>query len=342
MRKALLLAAVAALAVGSTALAQTPDSSFFFDIRDNQTANQVINTPTYPYNVGGTGTAGSGQTLFITPHYADNYETSALQMNGWPNTDGDANTATGKLWLYIDMNTDDSGGSGVISSIGLDFAVAAPPAPKNTIGALAFAWDPLVFAGANAGKANGTGGPAGWADAKAALVPVSGSPPAFDTTGGIVPSANHVRLGAISVTGGLRTCAFATGFEAASTYEVRMAVDGLLITRVFSGPPSDAVERVTFGYSGAAPELPLIDGSVAGGTSALADATIVVNLKGDNNGDGRVLTSDNAGYIAARAAGTGAATQRQVFMNDFNGDRRVLTSDNAGYTAARAHSPTCP
>jgi len=340
-KKVLVLAAVAAMVAGSAVYAQ--DSSLFFDVRDNSSANQLINTPTYPYTVGGAngGMAGDGQTLFISPVRSDNWQAGA----GWPNNDADSNSATGTLWLYMDVKTDDSGAAGVVSSVGLDFNVTAPPTPKNVLGSLAFAWDSALFAGAGtkAGKANGTGGVTGWTGAKAVFVPVGGTPPAFDTTGGLLPAANtHQKLGALTVTGGTRSCVYGSGFEAASTYTIKLTVNGLLITRAFPSGTGDAVETVAFGYSAGLPETPYVNGSTSGGTSALADGTIIVNIKGDNTNDGRVQTVDQAGFNAAKIAGIGGAPQRQVYINDFTGDRRVQTVDQAGFNAAKTHSATCP
>jgi hypothetical protein len=65
-------------------------------------------------------------------------------------------------------------------------------------------------------------------------------------------------------------------------------------------------------------------------------------MKGDNNGDGRVLTTDQPAFNTAKTLGTAGCTQSIVFVNDFNGDRRVLTTDQPGLNAAKAHSPTCP
>lgn len=131
MRKALLLAAVAGLVLGSTALAQ--DSIIFMDVRDGTSPNQSIASPVYPYIVGGlnNGHAGDAQTLWITPHYANNLEIDTHQKLGWPNTDGDANNSTGKLFLHMTVNTDDSGGTGVISSLGSTSALRLRPRPAT-------------------------------------------------------------------------------------------------------------------------------------------------------------------------------------------------------------------
>lgn len=348
MRKILMLASVAALLIGTAAYAQ-PDSCLFFDIRDNTSANQLINTPVFPYNVGGAngGMAGDGQTLYISPDYSDAWETQ--YGLGFPNNDGDGDNKTGKLWLYMDVYDDDSTGTGVISSIGLDIPVtlAGPGPAKNTIGGLGFAWSTTYFPNAgNSGSSVGAVSPAGVTNAKAVKVPVSGSPPGFDTTGGLVPPGTtpppgtdslRYQVATLSVTGGARVGGFGAGYEANSTYNLKMQVGTLLITRAFSGAPSDAQERVAFGYAGGVPEgAPgYTDGNSAGASSTLPDAVVVVNAKGDFQQDGRCTVLDNSLFVAARNAGTAGATQRQVFMGDTNGDRRVTVLDNSGFTANR-------
>lgn len=336
MKKTLILAAVVALAISSTGLAQ--DSTLFFDIRDNVSPNQLINTPTYPYTVGALnlGKAGDAQTLFVTAAHS----TGVQLNNGFPNNDLDGNNSTGKLWMYMDVNNAAGGGTGVISSVGLDMPVTPPATVRNTIGSLNFSWDGAI---GWSGTSNGTSSPTGVVGAKAVKVPVvAGSPnPVFDATGGLVP-VNRYRVGQLDIVGGARNCTYGAGHTTNSTYTLKMSVNGLLITRVFDGAVPDPVEDVAFGYAAGVPESPYVAGNVQGGTSALADATIVIAAKGDNNGDGRVLTTDQPGFIAARNAGTAGATQLQVFLNDFNGDRRVLTTDQPGFINARNLSPTCP
>jgi len=347
MKIVLMLAPVAALLLSSAAIAQ-PDSCLFFDIRDNSSTNQVIDTATFPYNVGALngGHAGAGQTLYITPHHNNNFETTTLQRSGFPNNDGDLDTHTGSLWLYMDVYNDDTAGTNpVISSIGIDMAVTPPATPRNTIGSLNFAWDAAVFANpGNTGKNPGTSSPTGVVGAKAVHVPVN-STPAFDTTGGLipvnpVPNYTRYKVGRLQVVGGTRNCTFSAHL-AGSTYTLKMTTNNLLITRTFN-TGGDAQERVAFGYSGGVPETPYANGWQSGQTSAAADATIIIAMKGDNSGDGRVLTGDQPGFITARGAGIAGATQMQVFLNDFTGDRKVLTADQPGFIAARGTSTTCP
>jgi hypothetical protein len=245
--------------------------------------------------------------------------------------DGDGNNSTGKLWLYMDVNLADGGGTGVISSIGVDMPITAPATPKNPLASVNFAWDPAIVW---SGSVPGTGTVTGVVGAKAVKVPVSGPPPVFDATGGLVPTARY-RVGVLSVAGGARVGGFGAGYETNSTYTVKLTVNGLLITRVFNGPSPDPTENVAFGYAAGLPETPYVDGSVSGGSSTLPDATIVVNAKGDFGGDGRCTVTDNSSFVAARGAGTAACTQRQVFMGDVTGDRRVTVTDNSGFTANR-------
>lgn len=349
MKKVLMLAPVAALLLSSAALAQ-PDSCLWFDIRDNTSTNQVVDTGTFPYTVGGAnaGKAGDGQTLYITPHYSDNYETTTNQAPGWPNNDADNDTHTGALWMYMDVYQDDVAGTNpVISSIGVDLAVSPPGAPKNTISSLSFGWDAAWFANpGNTGKNAGTSTPTGVVGAKVVHVPVN-STPAFDTTGGCIPvnpapNYTRYRVGRLNVAGGPRNCTFASGFEATSTYTLKMTTNNLLITRTFN-TGGDAQERVAFGYSGGAPASPYVNGWESGKpTGGATVGTIIVNMKGDFSNDGRITTLDNSQYVAARNAGIAGATQRQIFHGDFTGDRKITTLDNSKFVAARNHSPTCP
>jgi hypothetical protein len=232
----------------------------------------------------------------------------------------------------MDVNLAGGGGTGVISSIGVDMPITAPLTPRNTIGSLSFTWlaDPPIVWG---GVANGAGGPAGWAGAKAVKVPVSGPPPVFNPAGGLVPVARY-RVGRLDVVGGPRNYDVDPLHVANSTYTLKMTVNGLLITRVFNGVPPDTTENVAFGYAGGAPEAPYADGSIAGQTSALEDATIVVQMKGDTSGDGAVLNNDIVGFTDARTAGVNL-TQLQAALFDASGEGVVLNNDIVGFTTAR-------
>lgn len=344
MKKILMLAAVAGLMLGSVAYAQ-PNSCLFFDVRDNSTANQIINTPTYPYTVGAAnlGKAGDGQTLWLSPHYSDSYETSTWQYTGWPNMDGDNNPKTGCFWLYTDVY----GVDGVISSIGVDFKVTNPATVKNTVASYTFAWDDARFTGTNMGKVPGAWNATTntWEGPRAVHVPVSGTTPAFDTTGGLIGGATPVRykLGKLSVAAGNRSCTYLSGtypanHEGQSTYNINMVVNTLLVTRAYNGTPPDAVEDVAFGYASGVPETPYAAGNVATATSVAPDAIVRILMKGDFNGDGRILSNDTPLYVAAGAAGTAGATQRQIYAGDFNGDRRILSNDTPRYVNAGSRS----
>lgn len=360
MRKTLLLAAVVGMLLGSAAVAQ--DSVLFFDIRNNVAADQLIESPVYPYTNGAAnfGKAGDAQTLYITPDLVSNFET--LFPDSWPNNDGPVgagNSSTGSLWLYMDVNNAGGGGAGVISSIGLDMSIAAPAqipgVGQNPLASIAFAWDPAVFTNGGgvippfAGKSNGAAvGVTAWNDAKAVEVPVT-AVPAFNPTpaGGLYP-VNRYRVGELKVVGGARNCTFGDGHVANSTYSLRLSVDGLLITRVFNGVPPDLQEDVAFGYLGGVPEAPYVNGSTAGAPTPPVppllgppwpDATIIVQMKGDTSGDGAVAGNDTSGFITAKAAGTGL-TQLQAFLFDASGDRQVAGNDTSGFISAK--SAGCP
>jgi hypothetical protein len=337
------------------------NSILFMDIRDNTSANQLLGTPVFPYSNGqellppndvaiNGGGAGDGQVLRLSPvHTSGANEVN----NGWPNNDLDGNSSTGKLWLYMTVN-DDAGGTGdVVSSIGVDFNVVNPAAPKNTIASLSYAWSASFFDG----NAPGSASAEDWTGAKAVQVPVSGTPAVYDTAGALVPSATPYRVGTLTVTAGVRNCTFGGTHYADSTYNIFLVVNNLLITRTFeTGADADGHEDVALGYEVGAgangPDLTSVpahagagvNGSVDDATSSVPDGVVRIGYKGDFGGDGRVSTLDIGGFNAAVAASGAVNTlkQHQAYFGDFTGDRRASTLDQGGFNAAVGGSPTCP
>jgi hypothetical protein len=363
MKKALMLAIVMAVAMGSTAFAQ--DSVLWFDIRNNTGGefttplnimdNQNITDPAYapvrPFTNGQTvfGTAfngggrGDGQVLRIMAHHADDLETS-FPADAYPNFDGDGDLKTGDLYLYMDVNTVIDA-QDTISSLGLDVETTdAGAGGKARIASMDFTWDlsplPSMFVDANTGSvdAAGAGDPPVITGAKAVKVPVTAGP-VFDTTGTLIqPSDQPYRIAKISVVGGDRVVGPPDILltEANQTFNVHLKTNSLLITRVNpAGDPGS--EDVAFGYNGASPETPYIDGSVDAQTSAEPDAVIIISFKGDGTGDYRVRNNDFASFDAARTASPDL-TQAQMYAFDFTGDRRVRNNDFASWDAARSGS----
>ena len=376
MKKVLLLAAVAAMIMGSAAAAQ--DSIIGFDIRDGVTDGQKI-PPTnvgtdvnWPWTEGdhaawgiagyehsaeaahNAGGFGDGQVLRIACHHNDSFE-DGNYPNAWPNFDGDGDMKTGQMWLWATVN--DAGGctDDVISSIGIDFETYdAGAGGWNRIAGMTFAWESMVYDETNEGKADGgpaAGDPPTLAGAKMVKVPVVSPGPTYDASGGLVPGTvppTDYRIGKLTFTGDLRTCPTddtVGDFEDNSTFELYLRTNQLLITRTCDGN-SHVPENVQFGYWPADATIP---GNQDDEISTDPDAMIVVNLKGDFDGNGVVDDNDIVGYLAAKAASNPPGfpppppevTQRQLYMGDFEtfsppGDsNKVDDNDTAGFVHAK-------
>jgi hypothetical protein len=341
------LTAVVVAGMTTVAMAQ---SSYFYDVRDNAGAGQSITAPVGPFTFGqgettggigndggGSGGRGDGQALRINPVVSNNYHI----RNAYPNFDADGNKATARLWLYADVADDVSGVGDVISSIGLDIAIAAPVAARYQVASAAWTWDTtgaIVWSGTSNGTAQGPGGQLGVNDARAVKVPVSGTPAMYNTAGGLVPGGPY-RIGSFNVTAASRGtgCTPATGHAAGSSYNVTNSVDSLLITRVYNGA-GDADEQVQFGYFGGSLDA-AVSGNTVGASSANRDAIIQVRMQGDNNGNGGVNSLDIPGFTTAQTAGT-SLTQAQRYLFDNNNNGSVNSLDIPGFTAAQ--TAPCP
>jgi len=363
MRK-LLVSTLAVVGFATVAVAQ--ESVLVFDIRNNTVGNQSIATPLGVFangqNVGQVacngGRLGDGQVLRIMPTHAGNALHTGTKF---PNFDADANSATGdlNLWLVVKEDTNNAPAcvGDVISSVGVDFNVTSPGAPKNVIGSMAWTWSAAVTWNGTANGVYAGGNNGNYTGAKAVDVPVNATP-AYDTTGGAVPGGGEVvglpdnnayRVGALRVTGGARNCTFAAGYTAASTYTIKMAVNNLLITRTCSNASVDAGELVAMGYGdpsgaslcGSPGEAPAVNGSTSGATSAAPDAVVIVAEKGDFNNNGNVTGADNGGFGNAQVAGA-AITQNQLYLGEFNGNATVTGADNGGYGNAQNNTAVCP
>jgi hypothetical protein len=348
MRKlATFLLAACVLAGASSAV--WAQSTMWFDIRDNTSANQNITTgtPAQPFGNGqgltdtafNAGGRGDGQVLRLNPVVSNNFHMRAA----YPNFDGDGNLSTGNLWLYIDVAAQGAGATGdCISSIGVNFDLSphVGTGTANQIASVAWTWDAGNWAGTNAGTAPGSmqaGSPPDWNGAKAVKVPVN-SNAVYDTTGGLTPNAQPYRLGSLRVTAGNRVPGAASHTNN-STYKVLMSVNELLITRVFQ-TGGDATEMVAFGYNGASPDTP-VSGSTQGATSTNPDAIIQVMMKGDRNGNGTVTGIDSPGFTDAARRGAGIKQVEAFLYNNNGGTGGAQTTitgiDSPSFTdAARA------
>lgn len=317
--------------------------------------------------IAGANGRGNGQVVRICPTVSNNIHLGVAGPPAfpyWPNFDsaddasggnpnGDASTAN--LWLYADVNGHNAADQGppdatgdVISSIGIDMAIAlGTAATRYEISSVNWSWtlvDPTVPV--NYGFAPGTSSRAGVVGAKYVKVPVDGAS-AYATTNGLTGAANPYRLGRIRLAAATRgtfgclpvTTAFGAGHTAASSYNVSMSVNNLLITRTFStGGAATPVEMVSFGYASG-----LVDAEVSGNVSpspaGVRDGVVQVRMKGDFTGDGRVTTADQAQFLVAQGAGAGI-TQLQRYAFDSNGNGLIQTSDFARYLNLQA--APCP
>lgn len=339
MRKiSFVLAAVAV--TGLTVVAKAaPESTYFFDIRPTTGA---ITTPANPFLIGqgdfpddggAGGGKGNGQVLRICPVISN----GAHLANSYPNFDNDNNAATGDLFLYADVG-DDAGAVGtgdVISSVGLDMAVATSVAtPRYDIATINWSWT-LTDASSpvNYGFAAGTSSRTGVVGAKYVKVPVDGAS-LYATAGGLTPGS-FTQLGRMAVVAAARNvdgtnCAASASHATNSTYNVNLSVNNLLITRTFSNVVADVEERVSFGYTGGAVEAD-VSGNTVGG-AGVRDAVIQVRLKHDGNSNGFVNTLDLGGangFNTAQTAGTNI-NQRQRYLYDRNNSGNVNTLDLGG------------
>ena len=368
-KKTLVLCACLAMVFASTAMAQ---SVIWCDVRANSIAtnpgtNANLNAITgglganQPFvfdNVNG-GRKGGGQTLYLEPVRIAGV--GALHTDfptAFPNAVGintlnglgmDGDRSDGDIWVYMDVNDDLSGTGDVISSLGLDVVVTPPATPRNTMTAtFEMLNDGSVFnqvtpAGSgpwnskidtfNAGGAN-----------KAVRVPVEAGP-TYNAALGIEPRASGLtdmpyRVGRIGVQAGIQNCTKGVGYRNNSTYEIRLKANNLLVTRVFNGA-GDADEQINYGYDLAgAPEGPAISGNDTVSMSSLADATVVIDIKGDFNGDGRINSGDLSQFTTAVA--DSSDNQFQAYFGDFSGDSRVTSGDVANYLFADTLDVPCP
>jgi len=181
--------------------------------------------------------------------------------------------------------------------------------------------------------------------AKSVKIPVSAGP-VYDATGGAIPTGVY-RVACIRLTAGVWNKGSAT--EALSTYSGHDSVNNLLMTRaVSSGGPAPA-EAPDFGYTtvdlgdidgdgrndfatgsnGGIPEANSGgDGSTIGTTSVADDFHVIVQMKGDFNGDGTVNSADVVPFndaVLATVAGT--VRQRGLYLGDLTNDGAVNSAD---------------
>lgn len=324
----LVLIAVAGI-MTQNALAQ-PSITFFFDDRDFDAGTQAeggdgvtgndiwtAGMPPWVNELPGlTGGRGYGQQLFVSP-----VELSGGHIYTSPN--GTYNASVNELWLYMDVAEKFAGASNeVVSSVGLDMAISNTVVGHD-LASISFTmlnplskWNQVV---------SGTSSLTGVVGAKAVRVPVN-TGPVFDATMGYQPGGSY-KIGKLQATG----ATMADPYIPPGTYTVKMAVNSLLITRVYNGVGYPTTpENVAFGYFNGTPEV-AGSGSTVGTTSATADAVIVVKGKGDYDNNGWVDADDigpdtsTPGYFLWNVFSDYAANVDQHWSGDF---------DNSGYVDA--------
>jgi hypothetical protein len=357
---------VGALAVASfatSAMAQI-ESTYFFDARSSASA---ITTPAFPYNVDESacgivaplvngGVRGAAQTIYVSPTYPTN-QVETILGPVFPNEDGDADLSTASAYLYAQVNAhlaEDGAATGdVISSIGLDVAVTDHATSTDQV-LLNTGWNWNGSPGVSwSGTSNGSASGLSQNNVRAVKVPVT-SGPLYNTTGALQPT-NLYKVGALTLKGAPRTAPS----SGVGTYGVKMSVDSLLITRVFSsGGAATPVEHVAFGYAGASPEALSggATGNTEGGTSATDDATIVVQPKGDFDQDGILTTNDLGALlfltddpdgggpgVPGDCDGNNVSDVGRYAMYVFDTDNDlILTSNDLGVWLALSDDIGCP
>lgn len=299
-----------------TALA-APESTLWFDIRNNSGGIQSITAPTAPFtigqgsfpNSGGPGGGrGNGDVLRLCPMISNNMHLhNALpSTNYFPNFDGDSNAATGDLNLFCDVLPDldsPTGMNDVMTAIGVDITITGSGvAGRYTIAGTSFSWNPALLTSGvtlvpQTPVAGGVSGQVGGAY----LYNPWWNTINYSANNGLTPGGPYL-LGTLRVSAASRTCNFTGSNTHAnqSTYSVNLSVNGFGVTRAFqSGGNAIPEERVSLGYTGGSIE-PEVSGNVVGG-AGVRDAVIQVRMKNDSNGSGHVNTLDISGFLAAQA-----------------------------------------
>jgi len=382
MKKAILIAAAVALIATPAVFAQDsviwldarandhnggPPTNFPRTITGSGLGTNANNP--YTFGVNG-GRRGAGQVLYLEPKHADGYESSAARGPGFPNFDLDlpnGDGSTGTLWIYMDVNDDPSGTGDVIAAVGLDVNVLDLNATlKNRLtDTNLFLFDGLTVPEEVFNSITPTGLPP-WnnhvdatpvvADpptaegAKAVRVAVDPGP-VYNAALGLQPNLQGAtdepyRIGRIDFEAGIRNCSFLPPGDNvhrdASTFNVFLSNNNLLTVRTYDGV-GDAEELVSYGYDGAVPETPAVSGNDMNATSIVPDAQVIIMVKGDFNGNGRVEVGDTPLYLAAVTVNNPVD---QAYLGDWNGNARVEVGDTPSYldalTIFSGGGGTCP
>jgi hypothetical protein len=349
MRKSTIavLALAGAILVSSTSLFAATNNGlgFFFDTRSTLSASPINggslgngqwDNPIAPWtNETAGGARGDAQTRFVSP-----------VIPAGTHVFGGSDSSTAKLFLYMDVE-DRTGDSDIISSVGMDMSIvkdggdmALDPVTGVSLtlfndaadvagGATSDAWDDTAV---------GSVGVTGITGLKAVRVPVSGVAPAYNPNLGLGVGGSY-RLAELGFQGADR----GTLPTSVAVYSLKMIVNDLLITRVYdpAGVAGETPELPDFGYVAGNPEQAAIagidgaNGSSEGTTSATADATIVVQAKGDMDGNGTIEVADITQFVTAFTnAPSGLNNVATQWAADIDNNNAVEVADITGFVAS--------
>lgn len=319
-------------------------------------------------NAGNAGGPGDAQTLWISPRLPLNilatHGGKGLHWTG-KTTPNLINQSLKSLHKYITVESRGATGE-VIAALGLDIDITkgGTAGVGNEIEAVAVNANNALWNGNNSSVTDTGDGYA--ITTKAVKVPVSDNAgtPVYNAAGGAVAAgtAQIYNVGNLALTASVweKPISSVTNAIDNSTYSVKDKVNNLLVTRVVSAGGPLSAEDPDFGYNtilisgtigtagavlatgsnGGMPEANSGgDGLTIGTTSANADATIVVQPKGDFTNDNLVSIADNVYYNAAvtktgeYAPVNGALRQREIWLGDFSNDGAVTIADNTLYNA---------
>jgi hypothetical protein len=315
---------------------------------------------------GNAGGPGDGQVLYISPRLPASPLVAGFGLHWTGKKVGQIVDQSNKsLYKYITVESRGATGE-VIAALGLNTAI--------TKGGAAGVGNKIenVVANANGALWNGNNSSVaaagdGWnITAKAVKVPVSDNAgtPVYNAAGGAVAGASAAiyNVGNLAITAGVWEKPGTSVVNAIndSTYSVKDSVNNLLVTRVISGGGPLSAEDPDFGYNtvytvggpgvpgaiaftgsnGGMPEANSGgDGLTIGTTSTNADATIIVQPKGDFTNDNLITIADNPFYnnavqrLGEFANSFGPLRIREIWLGDFSNDGLLTVADNPAYNA---------
>lgn len=304
---------------------------------------------------GNAGGPGDGQTLWVSPRLPANPAFPGFGLH-WTGKKASAlvNHSIKTISKYATVESRGATGE-IIAALGLttDIVKGGTPGTGNQIQDVSVSSVDTYWSAPANNVVNDLGD--NWEIvSKAVRVPVSDNAgtPVYNAAGGLIPSTTPYKLADLTITADVWQASIAISN---STYSVRDKVNNLLVTRVVESGGPLSPEDPDFGYTtdtisgtpgvagavlrtgsplnGNLPEANSGgDGLTVGTTSVQADATIIVQTKGDFTNDGIVTVSDNPLYNAVVTGAIGLPIrQREIYLGDFTNEGAVTVADNPGY-----------